>query len=71
MAMEEYLYHVDTEPEKREIACLEMDTPEYHCPEPDTRGRKYRRPFKKAIEHDIHKAVNAYKQVFSCRWKSA
>lgn len=21
-------------------------------------------PFKKAIEHDIHKAVNAYKQVF-------
>lgn len=36
---------------------------EYHCPEPDTRSRKCR-AVQKAIEHDIHKAVNAYKQVF-------
>nr|WP_079960760.1 RecE family exodeoxyribonuclease [Salmonella enterica] len=58
----EYLYHVDTE-QKKEIACLEMDTQNTTVQNLILAAENVE-PFKKAIEHDIHKAVNAYKQVF-------
>lgn len=58
----EYLYHVDTD-QKKEIACLEMDTQNTTVQNLILAAENVD-PFKKAIEHDIHKAVNAYKQVF-------
>ncbi|EHY3909634.1 exodeoxyribonuclease VIII [Salmonella enterica] len=58
----EYLYHVDTG-QKKEIACLEMDTQNTTVQNLIVAAENVE-PFKKAIEHDIHKAVNAYKQVF-------
>ncbi|ELV8842679.1 exodeoxyribonuclease VIII [Salmonella enterica subsp. enterica serovar Montevideo] len=58
----EYLYHVDTD-QKKEIACLEMDTQDTTVQNLILAAENVE-PFKKAIEHDIHKAVNAYKQVF-------
>ncbi|EGY3979367.1 exonuclease VIII, partial [Salmonella enterica] len=58
----EYLYLVDTD-QKKEIACLEMDTQNTTVQNLILAAENVE-PFKKAIEHDIHKAVNAYKQVF-------
>ncbi|MEI4286870.1 RecE family exodeoxyribonuclease [Salmonella enterica] len=58
----EYLYHVDTG-QKKEIACLEMDTQNTTVQNLILAAENVE-PFKKAIEHDIHKAVSAYKQVF-------
>ncbi|EHK4555827.1 PD-(D/E)XK nuclease-like domain-containing protein, partial [Salmonella enterica] len=58
----EYLYHVDTD-QKKEIAYLEMDTQNTTVQNLILAAENVE-PFKKAIEHDIHKAVNAYKQVF-------
>lgn len=58
----EYLYHVDTD-QKKQIACLEMDTQNTTVQNLILAAENVE-PFKKAIEHDIHKAVNAYKQVF-------
>ncbi|ECC5010865.1 exodeoxyribonuclease, partial [Salmonella enterica] len=58
----EYLYHVDTG-QKKAIACLEMDTQNTTVQNLILAAENVE-PFKKAIEHDIHKAVNAYKQVF-------
>ncbi|EEI6237907.1 exodeoxyribonuclease VIII [Salmonella enterica] len=58
----EYLYHVDTG-QKKEIACLEMDTQNTTVQNLILAAENVE-PLKKAIEHDIHKAVNAYKQVF-------
>ncbi|EDV5534548.1 exodeoxyribonuclease VIII [Salmonella enterica subsp. salamae] len=58
----EYLYHVDTD-QKKEIACLEMNTQNTTVQNLILAAENVE-PFKKAIEHDIHKAVNAYKQVF-------
>ncbi|EAA7126811.1 exodeoxyribonuclease VIII [Salmonella enterica] len=58
----EYLHHVDTD-QKKEIACLEMDTQNTTVQNLILAAENVE-PFKKAIEHDIHKAVNAYKQVF-------
>ncbi|EJP1730341.1 PD-(D/E)XK nuclease-like domain-containing protein [Salmonella enterica subsp. enterica serovar Kentucky] len=58
----EYLYHVDTD-QKKEIACLEMDTQNTTVQNLILAAENVE-PFKKAIEHDIHKAVNAYKHVF-------
>ncbi|HCL5347029.1 TPA: exodeoxyribonuclease VIII [Salmonella enterica subsp. salamae serovar [1],40:z35:e,n,x,z15] len=58
----EYLYHVDTG-QKKEIACLEMDTQNTTVQNLILAAENVE-PFKKAIEHDIHKAVNVYKQVF-------
>ncbi|EEH6765904.1 exonuclease VIII, partial [Salmonella enterica] len=58
----EYVYHVDTD-QKKEIACLEMDTQNTTVQNLILAAENVE-PFKKAIEHDIHKAVNAYKQVF-------
>ncbi|EAQ9872622.1 exodeoxyribonuclease [Salmonella enterica] len=58
----EYLYHVDTD-QKKEIACLEMDT-QNTTVQNLILAAKNVEPFKKAIEHDIHKAVNAVKKVF-------
>ncbi|ELM8397199.1 exodeoxyribonuclease, partial [Salmonella enterica subsp. enterica serovar Saintpaul] len=58
----EYLYHVDTD-QKKEIACLEMDTQNTTVQNLILAAENVE-PFKKAIEHDIHKAVNAVKKVF-------
>ncbi|EEE1930172.1 DNA breaking-rejoining protein [Salmonella enterica subsp. diarizonae] len=58
----EYLYHVDTD-QKKEIACLEMDTQNTTVQNLLLAAENVE-AFKKAIEHDIHKIVNAYKQVF-------
>ncbi|ECY2638986.1 exodeoxyribonuclease [Salmonella enterica] len=58
----EYLYHVDTE-QKKEIACLEMDTQNTTVQNLILAAENVE-PFKKAIEHDIHKIVNAVKKVF-------
>ncbi|HFD0109255.1 TPA: DNA breaking-rejoining protein, partial [Salmonella enterica subsp. enterica serovar Typhimurium] len=49
--------------QKKEIACLEMDTQNTTAQNLILAAENVE-PFKKAIEHDIHKAVNAYKQVF-------
>ncbi|EJJ4070612.1 exodeoxyribonuclease VIII [Salmonella enterica] len=57
----EYLYHVDTD-QKKEIACLEMDTQNTTVQNLILAAENVE-PFKKAIEHDIHEVVNAYKQV--------
>ncbi|EBS4966171.1 exonuclease VIII [Salmonella enterica subsp. enterica serovar Java] len=58
----EYLYHVDAS-QKKEILRLEMDTDNSYVQNLILAAENVE-PFKKAIEHDIHKAVNTYKQVF-------
>ncbi|WP_454520471.1 RecE family exodeoxyribonuclease [Citrobacter koseri] len=58
----EYLYHVDAE-QKKAILALEMDTDNSYVQNLLLAAENVE-PFKKAIEHDIHKAVNAVKNVF-------
>lgn len=58
----EYLYHVDAE-QKKAILALEMDTDNSYVQNLLLAAENVE-PFKKAIEHDIHKAVNAVKSVF-------
>ncbi|MHD0620184.1 RecE family exodeoxyribonuclease [Citrobacter koseri] len=58
----EYLYHVDAE-QKKAILALEMDTDNSYVQNLLLASENVE-PFKKAIEHDIHKAVNAVKNVF-------
>ncbi|ABV13043.1 TPA: PD-(D/E)XK nuclease-like domain-containing protein [Citrobacter koseri] len=58
----EYLYHVDEE-QKKAILALEMDTDNSYVQNLLLASENVE-PFKKAIEHDIHKAVNAVKNVF-------
>ncbi|HCJ7780325.1 TPA: exodeoxyribonuclease VIII, partial [Citrobacter freundii] len=58
----EYLYHVDAV-QKNEIVRLEMDTDDAYVQNLLLAAENVE-AFKKAIEHDIHKAVNAVKKVF-------
>ena len=58
----EYLYHVDAA-QKKEIVGLEMDTDESYIQNLLLAAENVE-DFKKAIEHDIHKAVNAVKKAF-------
>ncbi|ECP5656692.1 exodeoxyribonuclease [Salmonella enterica] len=58
----EYLYHVDAS-QKKEILRLEMDTDNSYVQNLLLAAENVE-AFKKAIEHDIHKAVNAIKNVF-------
>lgn len=58
----EYLYHVDAE-QKKAILALEMDTDNSYVQNLLLASENVE-PFKKAIEHDIHKVVNAVKNVF-------
>ena len=58
----EYLYHVDAG-QKNEIVCLEMDTDDAYVQNLLLAAENVE-AFKKAIEHDIHKVVNAVKKVF-------
>ncbi|EBL5813924.1 exodeoxyribonuclease [Salmonella enterica subsp. enterica serovar Newport] len=58
----EYLYHVDTG-QKKEILRLEMDTDNSYVQNLLLAAENVE-AFKKAIEHDIHKIVNAVKKVF-------
>jgi exodeoxyribonuclease VIII len=58
----EYLYHVDAA-QKKEIVRLEMDTDDSYVQNLLLAAENVE-AFKKAIEHDIHKVVNAVKKVF-------
>ncbi|EAB1531397.1 PD-(D/E)XK nuclease-like domain-containing protein [Salmonella enterica subsp. enterica serovar Newport] len=58
----EYLYHVDAS-HKKEILRLEMDTDNSYVQNLLLAAENVE-AFKKAIEHDIHKIVNAVKKVF-------
>lgn len=58
----EYLYHVDAG-QKNEIVRLEMDTDDSYVQNLLLAAENVE-AFKKAIEHDIHKVVNAVKKVF-------
>ena len=58
----EYLYHVDAA-QKKEIVRLEMDTDDADVQNLLLAAENVE-AFKKAIEHDIHKVVNAVKKVF-------
>lgn len=58
----EYLYHVDAG-QKKEIVRLEMDTDDTYIQNLLLAAENVE-AFKKAIEHDIHKVVNAVKKVF-------
>ncbi|MDH6758424.1 PD-(D/E)XK nuclease-like domain-containing protein [Escherichia coli] len=58
----EYLYHVDAG-QKKEIVRLEMDTDDSYVQNLLLAAENVE-AFKKAIEHDIHKVVNAVKNVF-------
>ncbi|MCK2155758.1 RecE family exodeoxyribonuclease [Citrobacter braakii] len=58
----EYLYHVDAG-QKNEIVRLEMDTDNAYAQNLLLAAENVE-AFKKAIEHDIHKVVNAVKKVF-------
>lgn len=58
----EYLYHVDAS-QKKEILRLEMDTDNSYVQNLLLAAENVG-AFKKAIEHDIHKIVNAVKKVF-------
>ncbi|WP_332629350.1 RecE family exodeoxyribonuclease [Citrobacter sp. ESBL3] len=58
----EYLYHVDAG-QKNEIVRLEMDTDDSYIQNLLLAAENVE-AFKKAIEHDIHKVVNAVKKVF-------
>ncbi len=57
-----YLYHVDAS-QKKEILRLEMDTDNSYVQNLLLAAENVE-AFKKAIEHDIHKIVNAVKKVF-------
>ncbi|WP_241324341.1 RecE family exodeoxyribonuclease [Citrobacter freundii] len=63
----EYLYHVDAA-QKKEIVGLEMDTDESYIQNLLLAAENVE-DFKKAIEHDIHKAVNAVKKAFPVEGK--
>lgn len=58
----EYLYHIDAG-QKNEIVRLEMDTDDSYVQNLLLAAENVE-AFKKAIEHDIHKVVNAVKKVF-------
>lgn len=58
----EYLYHVDAG-QKNEIVRLEMDTDNAYAQNLLLAAENVE-AFKKAIEHDIHKVVNAVKKAF-------
>ncbi|EAT6290601.1 RecE family exodeoxyribonuclease [Salmonella enterica] len=58
----EYLYHVDAS-QKKEILRLEMDTDNSYVQNLLLAAENVE-AFKKAIEHDVHKIVNAIKKVF-------
>ncbi|EFL5746934.1 putative phage exodeoxyribonuclease [Escherichia coli] len=58
----EYLYHIDAG-QKNEIVRLEMDTDDAYVQNLLLAAENVE-AFKKAIEHDIHKVVNAVKNVF-------
>ena len=58
----EYLYHVDAS-QKKEILRLEMDTDNSYVQNLLLAAENVE-AFKKAIEHDVHKVVNAIKKVF-------
>ncbi|EDU0313883.1 exodeoxyribonuclease, partial [Salmonella enterica subsp. enterica serovar 4,[5],12:i:-] len=58
----EYLYHVDAS-QKKEILRLKMDTDNSYVQNLLLAAENVE-AFKKAIEHDIHKIVNAVKKVF-------
>lgn len=58
----EYLYHVDAV-QKKEIVRLEMDTDDSYVQNLLLAAENVE-AFKQAIEHDIHKVVNAVKKVF-------
>ncbi|WP_213354722.1 RecE family exodeoxyribonuclease [Citrobacter freundii] len=58
----EYLYHIDAG-QKNEIVRLEMDTDDTYIQNLLLAAENVE-AFKKAIEHDIHKVVNAVKKVF-------
>lgn len=58
----EYLYHVDAA-QKKEIVRLEMDTDDTYIQNLLLAAENVE-AFKKAIEHDIHKVVNAVMTVF-------
>ncbi|EAQ5291107.1 exodeoxyribonuclease [Salmonella enterica] len=58
----EYLYHVDAS-QKKEILRLEMDTDNSYVQNLLLTAENVE-AFKKAIEHDVHKVVNAIKKVF-------
>ncbi|MBP5851694.1 PD-(D/E)XK nuclease-like domain-containing protein [Citrobacter sp. AN-PRR1] len=58
----EYLYHVDVG-QKKEIVRLEMDTDDSYVQNLLLAAENVD-AFKKSIEHDIHKVVNAVKKVF-------
>ncbi|BDG84233.1 TPA: PD-(D/E)XK nuclease-like domain-containing protein [Citrobacter koseri] len=64
----EYLYHVDAE-QKKAILALEMDTDNSYIQNLLLAAENVE-AFKKAIEHDIHKAVNAVKSVFPADGKT-
>ena len=64
----EYLYHVDAE-QKKAILALEMDTDNSYFQNLLLAAENVE-AFKKAIEHDIHKAVNAVKSVFPADGKT-
>lgn len=58
----EYLYHIDAG-QKNEIVRLEMDTDDAYVQNLLLAAENVE-AFKKAIEHDIHKVVNAVKKAF-------
>ncbi|MBS9491342.1 exodeoxyribonuclease, partial [Citrobacter braakii] len=58
----EYLYHIDAG-QKNDIVRLEMDTDDTYIQNLLLAAENVE-AFKKAIEHDIHKVVNAVKKVF-------
>lgn len=58
----EYLYHVDAA-QKNEIVRLEMDTDDAYVQNLLLAAENVE-AFKKAIEHDVHKVVNAVKKAF-------
>ncbi|MDT7421694.1 RecE family exodeoxyribonuclease [Citrobacter freundii] len=58
----EYLYHIEAG-QKNEIVRLEMDTDDAYVQNLLLAAENVE-AFKKAIEHDIHKVVNAVKKVF-------
>ncbi|ECK6532660.1 exodeoxyribonuclease [Salmonella enterica] len=65
----EYLYHVDAS-QKKEILRLEMDTDNSYVQNLLLAAENVE-AFKKAIEHDIHKIVNAVKKVFHVDGKTS
>ncbi|EAA5545392.1 exodeoxyribonuclease [Salmonella enterica subsp. enterica serovar Abony] len=64
----EYLYHVDAS-QKKEILRLEMDTDNSYVQNLLLAAENVE-AIKKAIEHDVHKVVNAIKKVFPADGKT-